>query len=226
MRREALIFDAYGTLFDVAGAARAAAAEPGGAALAAVWPQLSEDWRRKQLEYSWLRTIMGAHADFAEVTAEALDWAMEVRGLGTDRALRARLLALYDQLPAYPEVPGALAALKARGLRAVILSNGSPAMLASAVRAAGIEALIEAQLSVEAVARFKPAPQVYALATDHLGLPPARCLFVSSNGWDIAGAARYGLPTLWVNRAGAPVDRLPHSPSLIVPDLTRLPELP
>lgn len=224
MRPSAFVFDAYGTLFDVAAAARQAAAEPGAEVLAELWPALAEDWRRKQLEYSWLRAIMGAHCDFAEVTANALDWALEARGLGAEHGLRARLLALYDQLAAYPEVPEMLARLRDKGARRAILSNGSPAMLGSAIAAAGIGGLIEAAISVEEVGVFKPDARVYALVEAHLGLPPAQVMFVSSNGWDIAGAARFGFQTAWVNRAGLPVDRLPHGPRHILRDLTPLPD--
>lgn len=221
-QRRTVIFDAYGTLFDVAGSARLAAAEPGGEALAKVWPTLAEVWRRKQLEYSWLRTLMKAHADFAEVTTEALDWALEAQGLH-DPALRARLLALYDRLPAYPEVPQVLARLKEGGLRIGILSNGTPGMLASATAAAGIAHLVEAVLSVETVGIYKPAAEAYGLVESGMGVPRDKVLFVSSNGWDIAGAARYGFGTVWVNRGGLPLDRLPHGPNHIIPDLTRLP---
>lgn len=224
MRPRVFVFDAYGTLFDVAAAARIAATEPGAAGLAVLWPALAEDWRRKQLEYSWLRALMGAHADFATVTADALDFALEARGLGADRSLRARLLALYDKLPAYADVIPVLAALRAKGVRLAILSNGSPAMLKGAMAASGIDGLIDMALSVEEVGVFKPAPQVYALVEARMGVPPAQVMFVSSNGWDVAGAARFGFTTAWINRTGAPLDRLPHGPAHILPDLTRLPE--
>ena len=220
--RRAVIFDAYGTLFDVAGAARLAAGEPGGVALRDHWPQLAEVWRKKQLDYSWLRTLMGAHADFAEVTAEALDWALDAQGL-RDPALRARLLALYDRLPAYREVPQVLATLKARGLRLGILSNGTPAMLAAALQAAGIADLVETAVSIEAAGRYKPAPEAYALVGQVMGVAREKVLFVSANGWDVAGASRFGFATVWVNRAGQPMERLPHGPGHILPDLTRLP---
>jgi 2-haloacid dehalogenase len=219
-----LVFDAYGTLFDVAAAARRAAAEPGGQDLATQWPKLAEEWRRKQLEYTWLRAIMGAHADFAAVTADALDWAMEAQGL-TNPALRTRLLGLYDELEPYPEVPDALRNLKATGYRLAILSNGTPGMLASAIRAANIGGVIDATLSVEAVHVYKPAEQVYALVEARLGARPSQVLFVSSNGWDIAGAARFGFRTAWVNRAGLPQDRLPDAPRHIIPNLSHLPRL-
>ncbi|MBL4917403.1 haloacid dehalogenase type II [Szabonella alba] len=225
MKPDLCIFDAYGTLFDVAGAARLAAAEPGGAALTACWPRLAQDWRAKQLEYTWQRAITGPHCDFAQVTADALDWAMEAAGLADD-GLRARLLALYDHLPAYPEVPGMLTRLKARGLTTAILSNGSPAMLKAAIASAGIGDRLDAVLSVESVGRFKPAPEVYGLVEARFGLPPAAGLFISSNGWDIAGAAAFGFNTVWVKRAGLPVDRLPGRPGRILPDLSSIPDLP
>jgi 2-haloacid dehalogenase len=220
----AVVFDAYGTLFDVAGAARAAAAEPGGEGLADIWPRLAEDWRTKQLSYTWLRSLMGRHADFAQVTADALDWALDRHGLN-DPALRARLLSLYDRLPAYPEVPAVLAALKARAVPTAILSNGTPAMLSAATEAAGIAPLVGTILSVEALGIYKPHPSVYALATAQFGCNHGDILFVSSNGWDIAGAAAFGFRTAWVNRAGQPGDRLPVGPRHTLPDLTGIPAL-
>lgn len=218
------IFDAYGTLFDVAAAARNAAAEPGGEKLAEVWPRLAEDWRRKQLEYTWLRAIMGAHCDFWAVTQDGLDWALEAAGLN-DAPLRARLLALYRELDAYPEVPAMLKALKSRGLNTAILSNGAPAMLADAAASADIGDLLDDLLSVESVGVFKPDARVYAMVGARFGTTPDQVLFVSSNGWDAAGAALFGFRTVWVNRAGLPVDRLPGRPSYILPDLTRIPEV-
>ena len=220
----ACVFDAYGTLFDVSAAARIAAAEPGREALAAVWPKLAADWRGKQLQYTWLRSLMGVHADFWQVTQDGLDWAMEAAGLADD-GLRARLLALYRELAAYPEVPGMLAALKGAGRRVAILSNGSPAMLEAAVASAGIGASVDAVLSVEEVGVFKPDARVYDLVGRHLGVARDEVLFVSSNGWDAAGAAHYGFRTVWVNRAGEPVDRLPRGPGHVMADLTGIPAL-
>lgn len=217
-----VVFDAYGTLFDVTAAARRAGA--GNAALAQSWPALAENWRRKQLEYSWLRTISGAYADFATVTADALDWAMEAQGLN-DPDLREELLALYDALDPFPEVAETLARLSERGMRLAILSNGSPAMLASAVDAAGLSGAFEAVLSVDSLRMFKPQAAVYALVGARLGTAPQQVLFASSNGWDIAGAARFGFHTAWVNRAAAPQDRLPQRPMHEIPDLTHLPRL-
>ncbi|MDO9525539.1 MAG: haloacid dehalogenase type II [Gemmobacter sp.] len=218
------VFDAYGTLFDVTAAARRAAREPGQERLAEIWPRLAEDWRRKQLEYTWLRAIMGDHTDFRNVTRQALDWALEASGLD-DAALTLRLMALYDALDAFPEVPATLAALRARGKSCAILSNGSPDMLASAVASAGIHAHLDAVLSVEDVGVFKPDPRVYQLVCDRLGVRPDQVLFVSSNGWDASAAARFGFHTAWVNRAHAPVDRLPHIPAHVLTDLSQIPDL-
>jgi 2-haloacid dehalogenase len=213
------IFDAYGTLLDVNGAARIAAAEPGGAVLAQVWPGLSANWRRKQLEYTWLRTCAGKHADFEQVTAEALDWAMAAAGIADD-VLRARLMALYRTLPPFPEAKALLATLRKRGVTTGILSNGTPAMLDAAITAAGLAESFDAVLSVEAVGSFKPYPTVYDLVCARFGGTPSDVLFVSSNGWDAAAAAGYGFRTVWVNRTGDPVDRLWATPDLILSDLT------
>ncbi|AZQ68791.1 haloacid dehalogenase type II [Silicimonas algicola] len=218
------VFDAYGTLFDVAAAARIAAEEPDGARLAKVWPKLAADWRSKQLQYTWLRAVMGQHADFWQVTQDGLDWAMEASGLD-DAEMRERLLALYWELPAYPEVPAMLAELKQRGFATAILSNGSPEMLAGAVDHAGVGEFLDAVLSVEEVGVFKPARAVYDLVGERMKAMPEAVLFVSSNGWDAAAAAGYGFRTAWVNRAGEPVDRLPARPERILSDLTGIPDL-
>jgi 2-haloacid dehalogenase len=219
-----VVFDAYGTLFDVAAAAREAAAEPGAEALAEVWPRLADDWRRKQLEYTWIRAQTGDHADFWQVTQDGLGWAMEAAGLD-DAGLRARLMDLYRELSAYPEVPRVLRELRAAGLATAILSNGAPGMLADAVASAGIGDLLDAVLSVETVGVFKPDARVYAMVGQRFGTDPAQVQFVSSNGWDVAAATRFGFRTLWVNRAGAPVDRLPHRPDHIAADLTAVTDI-
>ncbi|WP_372885883.1 haloacid dehalogenase type II [Shimia sp.] len=219
------IFDAYGTLFDVAAAAREAAADPGRADFARHWPQIAELWRQKQLQYTWLRAITGAHTDFWQVTRDGLDWALEARGLDGDAALRERLLQLYWELSAYPEVPQMLAALKQRGFNTAILSNGSPDMLMGAVASAGIAPWLDDVLSVEDVGVFKPADAVYALVTERFSCARDQVLFVSSNGWDAAGASGFGFVTAWVNRAGEPVDRLPWKPAHVLSDLTAIPDL-
>jgi 2-haloacid dehalogenase len=219
------VFDAYGTLFDVAAAARQAAAEPAFPALAGRWAELATHWRQKQLQYSWLRAVAHAHTDFWEVTQNGLDWALEATGLDGDAELRARLLALYWELGAYPEVPTMLAALKDMGLNTAILSNGSPDMLDGAVQSAGVGDVLDDVLSVESVGVFKPDSRVYDLVGQRFGCAPGEVLFVSSNGWDAAAAAGYGFATAWVNRAGEPMDRLPWRPDHILSDLTTIPEL-
>ncbi len=218
------IFDAYGTLFDVAAAAREAAAEPDFSQLAKLWPRIAEDWRLKQLQYTWLRAVADRHCDFWQVTEDGLDWALERAGL-EDAALRARLLTLYKELSAYPEVGAMLEALKGAGLKTGILSNGSPDMLQNAVASAGIGGQLDAVLSVEDVGVFKPHDRVYDMVGARFGCAPREVLFVSSNGWDAAGAAGYGFRTVWVNRAGDPVDRLYAAPDDIMTDLRGIPDL-
>lgn len=218
------VFDAYGTLFDVAAAARVAAEQPGQEELARVWPKLAADWRTKQLQYTWLRAVTGDHVSFWDVTKDGLDWAMEASGLD-DPVLRETLLALYWELPAYKEVPAMLATLKAEGFLTAILSNGSPDMLAGAVDFAGVETWLDAVLSVEDVQVFKPARRVYDMVQTRFGTQPDQVLFVSSNGWDAAAAAGYGFHTAWVNRAGDPMDRLPAKPHHVLTDLTSIPDL-
>jgi len=168
-----------------------------------------------------LRAVAGQHVDFWQVTQDSLDWALEAASL-TDPALRARLLALYYDLPAYPEVPALLSDLRARGLATGILSNGTPAMLNAACGSAGISDQFDAVLSVESRGGYKPHPTVYDLVTARFGCTPDQVLFVSANGWDAAGAAAFGFRTVWINRTGAPIDRLYARPQHILPDLSAL----
>lgn len=219
------VFDAYGTLFDVGAAARIAAGEKGREALAAQAGALAEHWRQKQLQYTWLRAITGDHIDFWTVTQDALDWALEKTGLDGDMELRERLLALYWELRAYKEVPFVLAHLKAAGLQTAILSNGAPDMLVGAVESAGIESYLDAVLSVEDVGVFKPDTKVYQMVLDRFECGVENVLFVSSNGWDVAGASAFGFETVWVNRAGEPMDRLFSEPHHILSDLNEIPKL-
>ncbi|MCU4653330.1 haloacid dehalogenase type II [Roseibacterium sp. SDUM158016] len=218
------VFDAYGTLFDVSAAARDLAGEPGREAFAEVWQQVASDWRLKQLQYSWLRAVTGEHCDFWQVTQDGLDWALERAGV-PDPDLREALLGLYWRLAAYPEVPAMLSRLKSAGLATAILSNGSPDMLHGAVGSAGLGPMLDDVLSVEDVGIFKPARAVYDLVGKRFSCEPSDVLFVSSNGWDAASAASYGFRTLWVNRAGDPVDRLPGRPGHVARDLTGIPAL-
>ncbi|RBW53063.1 haloacid dehalogenase type II [Ruegeria sp. A3M17] len=219
------IFDAYGTLFDVAAAARQAAGEPGFEKLQQKWPELANHWRLKQLQYTWLRAVTDAHADFWDVTQDGLDWALEATELDGDAELRQRLLDLYWELQSYPEVPEMLRALKSGGLQTAILSNGSPPMLDGAVQSAGIGEVLDDVLSVESVGVFKPDSRVYDLVPERFRCARDEVLFVSSNGWDAAGASGYGFVTAWVNRAGEPMDRLPWKPAHVLSDLTTIPQL-
>lgn len=219
------VFDAYGTLFDVAAAARQAASETSFVAIRDDWMVLAEHWRLKQLQYSWLRAVADAHTDFWQVTQDGLDWALEKTGHAGDPALRERLLALYWELQAYAEVPDMLVALKAAGLNTAILSNGSPDMLEGAVSSAGLSALLDVSLSVQSVGIFKPDARVYDLVGQHFGCEKDQVLFVSSNGWDAAAATGYGFTTAWVNRSGEPMDRLPWTPKHQLGDLSGIPQL-
>ena len=216
----ALVFDAYGTLFDVHSVTRLAEATfPGkGAALSAAW-------RTKQLEYTWLRSLMGKYEDFSRVTAAALDWSLESLALEPTDAERRALLDEYRRLATFPEVPAALEALAARRALA-ILSNGHPEMLDAVVDHNGLrERFRGGVLSVHPARTFKPSPKVYALVEDKLGLPRTMMAFVSSNCWDAAGAKTYGFRVFWVNRGGAPVERLGVRPDETVKDLAGLVEL-
>lgn len=218
---KACVFDAYGTLFDVHAAAAALKEEIGPQA-----DQLSAVWRTKQLEYTWLRSLIPAYKPFWEVTQEGLDYAMEEVGLAGRKDLRQKLLDLYFQLSAYPEVPEMLAKLKAAGLKTAILSNGSMDMLDGAVDSAGIRDVLDAVLSVESVGIFKPDPRIYQLVTDHFGLEDRSSVaFMSSNGWDAFSASNYGFQVAWVNRMGKPAERLPGEPNAVLGDLTTLPDL-
>ena len=215
----ACVFDAYGTLFDILSASRRCRDALGDKAEA-----LGQLWRTRQLEYSWLRSLMGAHADFWQVTGEALDFAMASLGI-TDAALRDRLMDLFLHIEAYADARRALEALKRARRPAVILSNGSPSMLAAAAKSAGIDGLLEAALSVESAKIYKPHRTVYELVTLYLKLRPERVCFVSSNGWDAAGAAHFGFRAVWANRAGAPRENLPGTLAAEIRDLDALPNL-
>ena len=213
----ALVFDAYGTLFDVHSVAkRAEALFPGrGAALSAAW-------RTKQLEYSWLRTLMERYEDFDRVTRAALEWALESLALEADEAARRALIEEYRRLATFPEVPAALESLApARAL--AILSNGHPGMLEAVVDHNGLRGRFRGGiLSVHGARRFKPDPAVYRIAEEALGVPRALVGFVSSNGWDAAGAKSFGFRAFWVNRGGAPVERLGVRPDAILKALAGL----
>jgi 2-haloacid dehalogenase len=216
---KACVFDAYGTLFDFASAARACPDVPCETA-----ERLTALWRDKQVQYTWLRAAQGRHADFRQVTADALDFAVETLGL-EQPGLRGRLLDLYLRLAAFTEVPEVLVRVRAAGLKTAILSNGTPAMLASAVAAARLDDCFDAVLSVEEVGAFKPDPRVYQLAVDRLGIPAAAIAFVSSNGWDAHAASAFGMRVVWCNRYRQRRERLPGTPDREITTLAELPAL-
>jgi 2-haloacid dehalogenase len=213
----ACVFDAYGTLFDVGSPVAKLAGELGDKA-----GGLTQLWRQKQLEYTWLRSLMGVHADFWHVTGDALDYALEA--LQIDEAgLRDELMTLYLKLDAYPEVVEALAALKARSKRLAILSNGSPSMLDSAVRAAGLEKFFDMVLSVEDVGIYKPSRRVYRHAMQKLQIQDAPSIcFVSANSWDAQAAAQFGFQVVRLARGGAQDDRIPGKVSARIAGLGEL----
>jgi 2-haloacid dehalogenase len=216
---QACVFDAYGTLFDFNSAALAASDELGENS-----PRLSEIWRQKQLQYTWLRGLAGRHADFWQVTGDALDYALATLRVNRP-GLRARLLDLYLHLDCYPEVPETLHRLQAAGLKLAILSNGTPAMLAEVVRHNGLESLFDAVLSVEEVGVFKPHPAVYGLASDRLQISPTAICFLSSNAWDAYSAKAAGLRVLWCNRFAQAPERIPATPDGEIQDLSALPPI-
>jgi 2-haloacid dehalogenase len=205
---EAVLFDAYGTLFDVYSVALTAEQ---------MFPRrgdaLAQLWRDKQIEYTRLASMSGRYRPFWDLTRAGLRFAALKLGLALEPAAEERLMNQYRHLSAFPENREVLQALYARGIRAGILSNGDPQMLAVAIRSAGFQDLLAPVLSAHAVQRFKTDAAVYQLGPDALGLPAKKILFVSSNGWDAIGATWFGYTTLWVNRAGAPLEQLDTLPT-------------
>ena len=216
---KACVFDAYGTLFDFATAARRCQDELGDHVAT-----LSALWRDKQLQYTWLRAAQGRHADFWQVTGDALDYALDTLNINRP-GLRERLMQLYLTLDAFPEVPEVLRSLRKSGLRTAILSNGSPRMLDAAVKGAGLDGLFDQVLSVEAVGVYKPHPKVYQLAVDALGISAHSISFQSSNAWDAHAASAFGMQVVWCNRYGQRAERLPGAPDREIATLAGLPAL-
>ena len=218
MALDALVFDAYGTLYDVHSVVRRCES---------FWPgkgaALSQLWRTKQLEYTWQRSLMQRYRPFSAVTREALAYACEALGLPLDATQTQALMGEYLELSAYPDVPAAMK--RVGNLKTAILTNGSPDMIEPLVKNRGMEKTFDAVLSVDAVKIFKPAPQVYELASTQLSLPASHIGFVSSNCWDALGAKCFGFSVYWINRAGAPVDRLGFQPDAILRSLGDLPEV-
>jgi 2-haloacid dehalogenase len=215
----ACVFDAYGTLFDFASAASRCRDTLGNEA-----DRLTALWRDKQLQYTWLRAAQGRHADFWQVTGDALDFALETLDLA-EPGVRDRLMQLYLRLDPFPEVRAVLRQLRVAGFRTAILSNGSPRMLAAAVDNAGLGDLLDAVLSVEAVAVYKPHPKVYQHAVDQLGVAADGIAFQSSNAWDAHAASAFGMKVVWCNRYGQRRERLPGRPDHEIRSLSELPAL-
>ncbi len=216
---EAYVFDAYGTLFDVHAAIARHRAEAGADA-----ERFSEIWRTKQLEYTWTLTLAGHYVDFWTLTERALDYAF-ARVPSVDRALRPKLLDAYLELDPFPDARDALAELKSRRRRLAILSNGTPRMLDAATKASRIGGQLDAVFSVDAVRAYKPRPEVYALVTDGLNLAAREVVFVSSNRWDIMGAALFGFRPVWVNRSAMPEEYAERAPAQVISSLSALPAL-
>ncbi len=215
----ACVFDAYGTIFDFASAAARCAEIPEDKRAA-----LTNLWRDKQLQYTWLRSLQDRYADFWQVTGEALDFTLDSLGIATP-ALRDRLMDLYLTLSAFPEVPDTLRRLKEAGFVTAILSNGSPAMLDAAVRGAGLQNLLDAVLSADAVQVFKTHPRVYDYVLQQFGVRAEQISFQSSNAWDAYAASAYGMRVVWCNRYGQRRERLPGAPDHEVKSLAELPAL-
>jgi 2-haloacid dehalogenase len=212
----ACVFDAYGTLFDFASAAAGCADVLGEKTSA-----LTALWRDKQLQYTWLRTLQGRHADFWTVTRGALEYALDALDI-RNSALADRLMSLYLSLKAFPEVPETLRRLKSAGLKTAILSNGTPQMLDAVVSNAGLGDLFDDVISVEAVGVFKTDPKVYQLAVDRLGVARQEISFQSSNAWDAYAASAFGMRVVWCNRYGQQSERLPGKPDRQVRTLAEL----
>jgi len=215
----ACVFDAYGTIFDFGSAAARCRDVLGDKAA-----PLTTLWRDKQLQYAWLRSLQGRHADFWQVTGDALDYALETLAIA-DPALRQRLIELYLTLDVFPEVPAMLQRIKGAGYTTAILSNGAPAMLAKVIDHAGIGSLLDAVLSIEEVGVYKPHPSVYRLAVERCGVAAGAIAFLSSNAWDAYAASAYGMRVVWCNRYGQRRERLPGNPDREIRSLAELPAL-
>ena len=215
----ACVFDAYGTIFDFASAAARCSD-----VLRESTQRLTALWRDKQLQYTWLRAAQGRHADFWQVTGDALDFTLETLGLA-DPGLRDRLMQLYLRLDPFPEVPAVLRELRSAGFARAILSNGTPTMLTAAIDNGGLTGLFDQVLSVEEVGVYKPHSKVYQLACDRLGLAADAIVFLSSNAWDAHAATAFGMRVAWCNRYGQKRERLPGSPDREMRSLAELPPL-
>ena len=211
----ACVFDAYGTLFDVHSAVGRHADRLPDA------PAVSLLWRTKQLEYTWLRSLMDRYVDFWQITQDALDFALDTYRVA-DAALKDDLMQAYLELSCCPEVPAVLNEIKDRGFRCAVLSSGSPRMLGSAVKNSGLQNVFDAVISIDAIGIYKPDPRVYQMAVDQLGVSPSQIAFQSSNAWDAAGAGAFGFKVAWINRFGQQPERLGTAADAELKDLTGL----
>lgn len=218
------IFDAYGTLFDVTSATRIVANEEEYSSFPNHSVKVSNSWRIKQLEYSWLRNIMHEYIDFWQITKDALDFALEENQIKNEK-LRQRLLDVYWNLSAYPEAQDVLTTLKANNIQTGILSNGSKQMLNSAVVSANLKNYLDKIISIDGIEIYKPDPKVYQMVIDQFNCKIEEVLFISSNGWDIAGASKFGFTTLWIKRNLIPKDRLTFMPNKITNNLSTIPNI-
>ncbi|MFD2207099.1 haloacid dehalogenase type II [Kiloniella antarctica] len=216
---KAFVFDAYGTLLDVHSAARNAMDDLGKNGEA-----VSDIWRTKQLEYTWLRSLMEKHCDFWQITSDALRYALRYHDMESDR-LHDRLMSLYLELTAYDDALKTVKLLKSAGYPTLILSNGSQNMLDKALEHSGLAADIDRAISIDEIEIYKPSPSVYKLVTDQMKCTPSEILFVSANAWDVAGANSYGFRVAWINRFKRPQEILPGGPEFIIDSLSELEQL-
>jgi len=212
---EAIVFDLYGTLLDFKFLQRRVK-------LFSAKPEFMDTWRAKQLQYAFTATLMDRYRDFETLTGLALDYAAANDLVALTPQERDELIAGWSELPAFPDVEPALAALRLREVRLAVLSNGTPEAIARGVAHARLQPYFEALLSVDAVRAYKPRPDVYQLAVDHFGLPREHITFVSSNGWDATGAAEFGFSVIWCNRSGAPPETFGALPGRIIASLAEL----
>jgi len=219
MKPVAVVFDLFGTLLDIASLRDAAAS------VAADPVAFVATWREKQIAYAFASAIMGTHEDFDAMTGHGLRFAAAKHGVNLDAAAQQRLVEAWQNVSAYPDTVSALRALRERGVRCAVLTNGTPATSAAAIANAGITDLLDVTLSVESAGVFKPDRRVYTLVTDHYGVPAGELIFVTSNGWDATGAAAFGMRVAWCNRIGAPAETFGPPPDWTIRDLHALAEL-
>ena len=225
MKYSSIVFDAYGTLFDINAAAQKFALVSSNSILQRNWKELAGIWRKKQIEYTWLQNILDSHTDFSDITEISLDFALEQMTLDKEPKLRENLLELYQTSEAYPEVVQVLEDLNDRGVKLSILSNGTPEMLLAACASTRIEKLLDFIVSVEEIGIFKPDARVYELVNTKMEYKISEVLFVSSNGWDIVGANKFGFSTAWVNRNKKPVERMRGKPNYELSNLMHIVDL-